>query len=249
MNIMVTDRAVEEISSIEEIIEEAKAGRCFILINDENRANEGSVVIPAQFATAGAIDFISRHARGLIYLALTRQCATKLNLSELRHSRLTDRGTSFALSIEARTGVSRGISAADRARTIEVAINPESDSRDIATPGHIFPFIARDNGVLDRVGYTEAAVDVALLAGLNPSAVICEIVNDEGGVAYLSDIKAFAGIHGIKIGTVADLIAFRLRNERPGKRVLVPSARFTNFQKARAASKEEPLRYRAQRAR
>jgi len=248
MNIMVTDRAVEEISSIEEIIEEAKAGRFFILINDKHRANEGSVVIPAQFATAGAIDFISRHARGLIYLALTQKCATRLNLSELRHSRSAERGTSFALSIEARTGVSRGISAVDRARTIEVAINPESNPCDIVTPGHIFPFIARDNGILDRVGYTEAAIDVAQLAGLNPSAVICEIVNDDGGVACLRDLKAFAGAHGIKIGTIADLIAFRLRNERPGKRASVPSTRFPSFQETRAPSKGEP-RCRVQRAR
>jgi 3,4-dihydroxy 2-butanone 4-phosphate synthase/GTP cyclohydrolase II len=249
MNIMITDRAVEEISSIEQIIEEARAGRCFILADDENRASEGSVVIPAQFATAGVIDFISRHARGLTYLALTRQCATKLNLSELRHSRSTHRSTSFALSIEARTGVSRGISAVDRARTIEVAINPESNSCDIATPGHIFPFIARDNGILDQAGHTEAAVDVALLAGLNPSAVICEIINDDGRMACLPDLKAFARTHGMKIGTIADLIAFRLRNERKGKPASAQRTRFPNFQKAPAASKGEPLRWRAQRAR
>jgi 3,4-dihydroxy 2-butanone 4-phosphate synthase / GTP cyclohydrolase II len=214
MNIMITHRAVEETSTAREIIEEARAGRCFILVDDENRENEGNIIIPAQFATTDVIDFMARYARGLICLALTPQRVAHLRLSEIAQSNTTGLSTAFTLSIEARTGVTTKISAANRARTIAVAINPESNSNDIVTPGHIFPLIARDGGTLVRTGHTEAAIDVARVAGLNPSAVICEVMNDDGTMARLPDLKRFARAHRLKIGTIADLIAYRLRNER-----------------------------------
>jgi 3,4-dihydroxy 2-butanone 4-phosphate synthase/GTP cyclohydrolase II len=219
MNIMFTnhdanDYPAANISSPEEIIEEARAGRCFILVDDEGRENEGDIVIPAQFATADVINFMARHARGLICLTLTPQRVAHLKLSAMAQSVQTGLQTAFTLSIEARTGVTTGISAADRARTIAVAINPESTANDIVTPGHIFPLIARDGGTLVRAGHTEAAVDVARIAGLNPSGVICEVMNDDGSMARLPDLLRFASRHQIKLGTIADLIAYRLRHER-----------------------------------
>jgi 3,4-dihydroxy 2-butanone 4-phosphate synthase/GTP cyclohydrolase II len=204
----------EEISSAQEIIEEARAGRCFILVDDEGRENEGDIIIPAQFATADVINFMARNARGLICLALTPQRVAHLKLSAMAQSAATGLQTAFTLSIEARTGVTTGISAADRARTIAVAINPESHPSDIVTPGHIFPLIAREGGTLVRAGHTEAAVDVARIAGLNPSGVICEVMNDDGTMARLPDLKKFARAHRMKLGTIADLIAYRLRHER-----------------------------------
>ncbi len=214
-SLLVPRHAVAEISTAQEIIEEARSGRCFILVDDENRENEGDIVIPAQFATADAINFMARHARGLICLALTPQRVAHLNLSAMAQTNQSGlRTTAFTLSIEARTGVSTGISAGDRARTVAVAINPESTSRDIVTPGHIFPLIAREGGTLVRAGHTEAAVDVARIAGLNPSGVICEIMNDDGTMARLPELRKFAYQHGIKLGTIADLIAYRLRHER-----------------------------------
>jgi len=172
-------------ATVEELIEEARAGRMFILVDDENRENEGDLVIPAQFATAEVINFMARHARGLICLALTRARVEQLGLSLMSPSNGTRHQTAFTVSIEAREGVTTGISAADRAHTIAVAINPEKGREDITTPGHVFPLIARDGGVLVRAGHTEAAVDIARLAGLNPAGVICEIMNDDGTMARL----------------------------------------------------------------
>lgn len=189
MNFMLQRDDVEEISSAEVIVEEAKAGRCFILVDDENRENEGDIVVPAQFATAEVVNFMARQARGLICLALTPQRVAHLKLSAMTQSVSTGFQTAFALSIEAKTGVTTGISAADRARTIAVAINPESRATDLVTPGHIFPLIARDGGTLVRAGHTEAAVDVSRIAGLNPSGVICEVINDDGTMARLPDLK------------------------------------------------------------
>ncbi|MGA0533714.1 3,4-dihydroxy-2-butanone-4-phosphate synthase [Hansschlegelia sp. KR7-227] len=203
-----------EINSAYEIVEEARAGRPFILVDDEDRENEGDIVIPAQFATADAINFMARNGRGLICLALTQQRVAQLHLAPMTQSQRTTHQTAFTLSIEARTGVTTGISAADRARTIAVAINPESHAHDIVTPGHIFPLIARDGGTLIRAGHTEAAVDVARIAGLNPSGVICEIMNDDGSMSRLPDLIKFARRHELKLGTIADLIAYRLRTER-----------------------------------
>lgn len=204
-----------ELNSVHEIIEEARAGRPFILVDDEDRENEGDIVIPAQFATADAINFMARNARGLVCLALTQNRVSQLHLAPMTQSlRTVSHQTAFTLSIEARSGVTTGISAADRARTISVAINPETCASDIVTPGHIFPLIAREGGTLIRAGHTEAAVDVARIAGLNPSGVICEIMNDDGSMSRLPELLKFAQLHDLKLGTIADLIAYRLRTER-----------------------------------
>ena len=207
------------LSPTEELIEEARRGRMFILVDDEDRENEGDLVIPAQFATPDAINFMARHARGLICLAMTRARVESLGLPLMSQSNGTRHQTAFTVSIEAREGVSTGTSAADRARTVAVAINPEMGRRDIVTPGHVFPLAAREGGVLVRAGHTEASVDFARLAGLNPAGVICEIMNDDGTMARLPDLVAFAQHHGLKLGTVADLIAYRRRTERLVKRV------------------------------
>ncbi len=207
------------LSSIEELIEEARNGRMFILVDDEDRENEGDLVIPAQFATPDAINFMARHARGLVCLALTRQRVEHLGLSLMSRHNGTRHQTAFTVSIEAHEGVTTGISAHDRAHTIAVAINPESGREDIVTPGHVFPLVAREGGTLVRAGHTEASVDIARKAGLNPSAVICEIMNDDGTMARLPDLVAFAQRHNLKLGTIADLIAHRRLTERLVKRV------------------------------
>jgi len=207
------------LSSAEELIEEARNGRMFILVDDEDRENEGDLVIPAQFATPDAINFMARHARGLICLAMTQHRVEKLGLPLMSQSNGTRHQTAFTVSIEAREGVTTGISAADRAHTIAIAINPENGRDDIVTPGHIFPLVAREGGTLVRAGHTEAAVDIARLAGLNPAGVICEIMNDDGTMARLPDLVSFAQRHNLKLGTIADLIAHRRRTERLIKRV------------------------------
>ncbi len=202
------------LSSIEEIIEDARNGRMFILVDDEERENEGDLVVPAQMATPDAVNFMAKHGRGLICLALTGKRVEDLGLTPMAQSNVSRHQTAFTVSIEAREGVTTGISASDRARTIAVAIDSGKGAADIATPGHIFPLTARDGGVLVRTGHTEAAVDVSRLAGLNPSGVICEIMNDDGTMARMPDLVAFAQRHGLKIGTIADLIAYRLRHDR-----------------------------------
>jgi len=191
----------------------------FILVDDEDRENEGDLVIPAQFATPDAINFMARHARGLICLAMTRQRVEQLGLPLMAQSNRTRHQTAFTVSIEARDGVSTGISAADRARTVAVAINSELGREHIVTPGHVFPLVAREGGTLVRAGHTEAAVDFARLAGLNPSGVICEIMNEDGTMARMPDLVSFAQHHGLKLGTIADLIAHRRRTERLVRRV------------------------------
>jgi 3,4-dihydroxy 2-butanone 4-phosphate synthase / GTP cyclohydrolase II len=207
------------LSPTEELLEEARRGRMFILVDDEDRENEGDLVIPAQFATPDAINFMAKHARGLICLAMARPRVEALGLPLMAQSNGTRHQTAFTVSIEARDGVTTGISAADRARTIAVAINPELGREHIVTPGHVFPLVARDGGTLVRAGHTEAAVDFARLAGLNPSGVICEIMNDDGSMARMPDLVAFAQRHGLKLGTIADLIAHRRRTERLVRRV------------------------------
>src|SRR5271156_5167259 len=207
------------ISSAAEIIDEARAGRIFILVDDEDRENEGDLVIPAQFATPDAINFMAKHARGLICLAMTKNRCERLGLPLMSQANGSRHETAFTVSIEAREGVTTGISAADRARTIAVAINSELGREDIVTPGHIFPLKARDGGTLVRAGHTEAAVDIARLAGLTPAGVICEIMNDDGTMARLPDLVAFAQRHNLKLGTIADLIAHRRVTERLVKRV------------------------------
>ncbi|WP_420432310.1 3,4-dihydroxy-2-butanone-4-phosphate synthase [Hyphobacterium sp.] len=201
------------LSPIEDIIEDARNGRMFILVDADDRENEGDLVIPAQFATPDAVNFMARHGRGLICLALTGERSNALGLEMMSSDNRTRHQTAFTVSIEAREGVSTGISAHDRALTIATAIDPARSKDDIVTPGHVFPLIARDGGVLVRAGHTEAAVDVARLAGLNPSGVICEIMNEDGTMARMPDLVAFAQLHGLKIGTIADLIAYRRRND------------------------------------
>jgi 3,4-dihydroxy 2-butanone 4-phosphate synthase/GTP cyclohydrolase II len=198
---------------IEEIIEEARNGRMFILVDDEDRENEGDLIIPAQMATPDAINFMARHGRGLICLSLTKARTDQLGLDLMSRNNGTRHETAFTVSIEAREGVTTGISAHDRARTVSVAIDASKGRDDIVTPGHVFPLVARDGGVLVRAGHTEAAVDVSRLAGLNPSGVICEIMKDDGTMARMDDLIAFAQEHKLKIGTIRDLIAYRRRND------------------------------------
>jgi 3,4-dihydroxy 2-butanone 4-phosphate synthase/GTP cyclohydrolase II len=202
------------LSTIDDVVEDAREGRMFILVDDEDRENEGDLVIPAQMATAEAVNFMARYGRGLICLSMTRDRVNELGLQLMAPSNGTRHQTAFTVSIEAREGVTTGISAADRARTISVAINPNSHRDEIVTPGHVFPLMAQDGGVLVRAGHTEAAVDISRLAGLNPSGVICEIMNDDGTMARMPDLVKFAQHHGLKIATIADLIAYRRRNER-----------------------------------
>jgi 3,4-dihydroxy 2-butanone 4-phosphate synthase/GTP cyclohydrolase II len=205
----------------EEIINEARNGRMFILVDDEDRENEGDLVIPAQMATPDAINFMARHGRGLICLALGKERADQLGLEPMTRTNRSRNETAFTVSIEAKEGISTGISAADRARTIAVAIDAANGPDAIVSPGHVFPLIAKPGGVLVRAGHTEAAVDVARLAGLNPSGVICEIMREDGTMARLEDLMDFARAHGLKIGTIRDLIAYRLKKDHLVERVAI----------------------------
>ncbi len=202
------------ISSIEEIIEDARNGRMFILVDAEDRENEGDLVIPATFATPEAVNFMARYGRGLVCLAMTQERAHALNLDMMTRNNRESMQTAFTVSIEAREGVTTGISAHDRARTIAVAIDPTKDQGDIVTPGHVFPLIAKEGGTLVRAGHTEAAVDISRLAGLFPAGVICEIMNDDGTMARLPELVSFAQLHNLKIATIADLIHWRRQNDR-----------------------------------
>lgn len=191
----------------------------YILVDDEDRENEGDLIIPAQMATPNAINFMAAHGRGLICLALTRQRVDELGLDPMAVANQCRNETAFTVSIEAREGVTTGISAADRSHTIMTAISGSKFRDDLVTPGHIFPLAARDGGVLVRAGHTEAAVDISRLAGLNPSGIICEIMNENGTMARLPDLVLFAEKHGLKIGTIRDLIIYRLRNDHLVERV------------------------------
>lgn len=201
------------ISPIEDIIEDARNGRMFILVDHEDRENEGDLVIPAQMATPEAINFMAKYGRGLVCLTLTGERIDALGLPQMASGNSSRYDTPFTVSIEAREGVTTGISAHDRARTVAVAIDQSKTAADIAIPGHIFPLRAREGGVLVRAGHTEAAVDVSRLAGLNPSGVICEIMNEDGSMARLPDLIEFAKTHDLKIGTISDLIAYRRRHD------------------------------------
>ncbi|SEK33239.1 3,4-dihydroxy 2-butanone 4-phosphate synthase / GTP cyclohydrolase II [Roseivivax marinus] len=203
----------DAISSIEEILEDARNGHMVILVDHEDRENEGDLVIPAQWATPDVINFMATHGRGLICLAMTTERIEELGLQLMSSNNSSRHETAFTVSIEAREGVTTGISAADRARTIQVAIDSSKGAQDIATPGHVFPLRAKDGGVLVRAGHTEAAVDMARLAGLNAAGVICEIMNEDGSMARLPELIAFAQRHGLKIGTISDLIRYRRRND------------------------------------
>ncbi len=213
MTAMSDDNFSGAISSVEEIIDDARNGKMFILVDHEDRENEGDLIIPAQMATPDAINFMATHGKGLICLSMLGERIDALDLPLMAPRNSSRHETNFTVSIEAREGVSTGISAHDRALTVAVAIDPSKGPQDIATPGHVFPLRARDGGVLVRAGHTEAAVDVSRLAGLNPSAVICEIMNEDGTMARLPDLIAFAQLHGLRIGTISDLIAYRRRHD------------------------------------
>ena len=201
------------IAPIEDILDAARNGKMFILVDHEDRENEGDLVIPAQMATPDAINFMATHGRGLICLAMTSDRVDDLGLDLMRTNNSSRHETAFTVSIEAREGVTTGISAHDRARTVSVAIDASKGPADLASPGHVFPLRARKGGVLVRAGHTEAAVDISRLAGLNPSGVICEIMNEDGSMARLPDLISFAQKHGLKIGTISDLIAYRRRHD------------------------------------
>ena len=199
------------ISSIEEIIDEARNGKMYVLVDDPNRENEGDLIIPAQMATPDAINFMAKFGRGLICLSMTKKRIEELELPLMNPNNQKNDLTAFTISIEARDGVTTGISAADRSHTISVAINHNRNKEDLLSPGHVFPLMAWDGGVLVRAGHTEAAVDISKIAGLNPSGVICEIMSDDGSMARLPEILEFAKNHNLKVGTVSDLIKYRLK--------------------------------------
>ncbi|MEM8915766.1 MAG: 3,4-dihydroxy-2-butanone-4-phosphate synthase, partial [Pseudomonadota bacterium] len=204
---------LDYLASPEELIEEARQGRMVVLVDEEDRENEGDLIIPADRADADAINFMAKYGRGLICLALSSDRVDALDLPLMSTKNASRLQTAFTVSIEAREGITTGISAADRARTVAVAIDPTSGPQDLAVPGHVFPLRAREGGILVRAGHTEAAVDIARLAGSNPSAVICEVMSDDGSMARLPELMAFCQLHGLKIGTIRDLIAYRRRTE------------------------------------
>ncbi len=213
-------KELDFLSSPEEIIEEARSGRMVILVDDEDRENEGDLFIPAAIADAEAINFMAKFGRGLICLTLTGERVRELDLPLMSSNNKTRHGTAFTVSIEAVEGVTTGISAADRATTVAAAIDLNKGKDDIHSPGHVFPLVAREGGVLVRTGHTEAAVDIARLAGYSPAGVICEIMNDDGTMARLPDLMGFAQFHGLKVGTIADLIAFRRQHDSLIERTL-----------------------------
>ena len=220
----------EVLVGTEALSDEARNGRMFILVDDDDRENEGDLVIPAQMATPEAINFMARHGRGLICLALTKDRADTLGLQPMVNNNRSRNETAFTVSIEAKEGISTGISAADRARTVAVAIDASHGPDELVSPGHVFPLVAKPGGVLVRAGHTEAGVDISRLAGLNPSAVICEIMRDDGTMARLEDLMDFSRAHGLKIGTIRDLIAYRLKKDH-----MVERSASTSFRAATGA--------------
>jgi 3,4-dihydroxy 2-butanone 4-phosphate synthase/GTP cyclohydrolase II len=208
------------LSPIEEIVEDMRAGKMVILVDDENRENEGDLIVAAEKATPDVINFMARFGRGLVCLSMTRSRVEALGLPMMTRENRSGHGTAFTISIEAREGVTTGISAYDRSHTIATAIDPNKGRDDIVSPGHVFPLVAKDGGVLVRAGHTEASVDLARLAGLNPSGVICEIMNEDGTMARLPDLVKFAQFHGLKVATIADLIAYRMSKDAIVERVL-----------------------------
>src|SRR5579862_1388966 len=218
-----TEASATPFATIEEALEEIRAGRMVVVCDDENRENEGDLTLAAQFATPEAINFMAKEGRGLICLSLTPERCEELGLELMAAKNESSFETPFTVSIEAREGVTTGISAHDRARTIQVAIDPETHPRDLVQPGHIFPLKARSGGVLERTGQTEAAVDLARLAGLIPAGVICEVMNDDGTMARVPDLERYCRSHGLKMISVADLVAYRRRTEKLVERVVSTS--------------------------
>ena len=202
------------LSPISSIIKDAKKGKIFILVDNKNRENEGDLVIPASKANSKSINFMAKHGRGLICLALTKKQVSKLSLPLMSAVNKARMQTAFTVSIEARKGITTGISAFDRAKTIKVAINQKSKKKDVVSPGHVFPLVARSGGVLERAGHTEASVDISRLAKLNPSSVICEVMNEDGRMARYDDLLKFSKKHKLKIASIEDLISYRLKNEK-----------------------------------
>tara|TARA_B100000941_G_C28438178_1_gene518165 strand:+ start:56 stop:1111 length:1056 start_codon:yes stop_codon:yes gene_type:complete len=209
----------KKFSQIKSIIKDAKKGRMFILVDDKDRENEGDLIIPGSKCNSRSINFMAKHGRGLICLALTKNQVEKLNLPLMSRTNKSRMQTAFTVSIEAKKGISTGISAYDRAKTIKVAINKNVKKKDIVSPGHVFPLVARSGGVLERAGHTEASIDISKLANINPSAVICEVMNEDGRMARLKDLQKFSLKHNIKIASIEDLIAYRLKNEKLINRV------------------------------
>ncbi len=219
MNAVIDINQPANLASIDELLEDVRAGKPIILVDDEDRENEGDLIVAAEMATAENVNFMAKEGRGLICLPMERAMVERLGLELMGRGNNTHHRTAFTVSIEAKEGVTTGISAADRATTIAAAINPDHGSDDIATPGHVFPLMARDGGVLRRAGHTEAAVDLAKMAGFSGAGVICEIMNDDGSMARLPDLVEYAQKHGLKVGTIASLIEYRRRSESLVERV------------------------------
>jgi len=221
----------KSLTTISKIIKEAKKGKMFILVDDKNRENEGDLVIPASKCNSKIINFMAIHGRGLICLALTKKQVDKLSLPLMSSVNKARMQTAFTVSIEAKKGITTGISAFDRAKTIKTAINSKSKKKDIVSPGHVFPLVARTGGVLERAGHTEASVDISLLSKLNPSAVICEVMNEDGRMARLDDLIKFSKKHNLKIASIEDLISYRLENEKLVNKLTSKQTNILNFGK------------------
>ena len=215
-------------SKISSIIQEAKKGKMFILVDDKNRENEGDLIIPGSKCNSKSINFMAKHGRGLICLALTKKQINNLKLPLMSPNNKSRMQTAFTISIEAKKGITTGISAQDRAKTIKVAINSKVKKNEIVSPGHVFPLVARDGGVLERAGHTEASVDISKLSKLNPSSVICEVMNEDGRMARLNDLYEFSKKHKIKLASIEDLISYRLKYE---KLIIRSSSKIVNLNK------------------
>ena len=218
-------------SPIKDILKDAKKGKMFILVDDKDRENEGDLIIPGSKCNYKSINFMAKHGRGLICLALTKNQIDKLKLPLMSPANKSRMQTAFTISIEAKKGITTGISAYDRAKTIKIAISPRSRSKDIVSPGHVFPLASRAGGVLERAGHTEASVDISKLSKLNHSAVICEVMNEDGRMARLKDLYKFSIKHNIKIASIEDLIAYRLRNEKLIKKISSKTISLKNLKK------------------
>ena len=228
-------------SPIKNILRDARKGKMFILVDDKDRENEGDLIIPGSKCNSKSINFMAKHGRGLICLALTKNQIHKLKLPLMSRTNKSRTQTAFTISIEARKGISTGISAYDRAKTIKMAINPKVKKNDIVSPGHVFPLVARPGGVLERAGHTEASVDVSKLSKLNPSAVICEVMNEDGRMARLKDLKKFSLKHNIRIASIEDLIAYRLRNEKLIQKISTKTHKNLSFGKYEQVTYENKL--------
>ena len=222
---------INKFSKISSIIQDAKKGRMFILVDDKNRENEGDLIMPGSKCNSKSINFMAKHGRGLICLALTKKQIDNLKLPLMSPNNKSRMQTAFTISIEAKKGITTGISAQDRAKTIKAAINPKVKKNDIVSPGHVFPLVARNGGVLERAGHTEASVDISKLSNLNPSSVICEVMNEDGRMARLNDLFKFSKKHKIRLASIEDLISYRLKYEKLVNRIASKSLNISKFGK------------------